>query len=60
MPGLLGRPARQGYTGAMLKNVAIIALAFWLLMAVAMNVTLVSQEPTGPNIQIDTLADAFV
>jgi len=44
----------------MSKNVAIIALALWLLMAVAMNATLVSQETTGPTIQIDDLADAFV
>ena len=45
---------------AMSKNVAIIALALWLLVAVALNVTLVSQETTGPSIQIDNLADAFV
>jgi hypothetical protein len=43
----------------MSKNVAIIALALWLLMAVAMNTVLVSQEPTGPTIQLDELAEAF-
>jgi len=43
----------------MSKNVAIIALALWLLMAVAMNATLVSQEITGPTIQTDDLAQAF-
>ena len=44
----------------MSKNWAIIAVALWLLMAVAMNATLVSQENTGPTIPIDHLADAFV
>ncbi len=44
----------------MSKNVAILALALWLLVAVAMNVTLVSQETTGPAIQIDDVAGALL
>ena len=44
----------------MSKNVGIVALALWLLVAVAMNVTLVSQETTGPAIQIDQLADTLL
>jgi len=43
----------------MSKNVAIIALALWLLVAVAMNTLLVSQEMSGPTIQTDDLAEAF-
>lgn len=44
----------------MSKQWALIALALWLLVAIAMNATLVSQETTGPAIPIDQLADAFV
>lgn len=44
----------------MSRNWAIVALALWLLVAVALNATLVSQETTGPAIPIDSLADAFV
>lgn len=43
----------------MSKHWAIIVLALWLLVAVAMNWTLVSQE-SSPAIPIDDLADAFV
>ena len=43
----------------MSKNLAIIALALWLLMAVAINTALVSQEMAGPTIQSDDLAQAF-
>ena len=43
----------------MSKGLAIIALALWLLMAVAMNTVLVSQESTGATIQSDDLAAAF-
>jgi hypothetical protein len=44
----------------MLRHWAIVVLALWLLVAIAMNVTLVSQESSGPAIPIDDLADAFV
>jgi len=43
----------------MSKNVAIVALALWLLVAVALNVTLISQETSGPAIQLDDLAEAL-
>lgn len=44
----------------MSRNWAIIALALWLLVAVAMNLTLVSRESSAPAIPMDDLADAFV
>jgi hypothetical protein len=43
----------------MSKHWAVIALAVWLLMAVAMNTALVSQENSGPTIQTNDLAAAF-
>jgi hypothetical protein len=43
----------------MSKHWATIALALWLLVAVAMNTALVSQELSGPTIQADDLAQAF-
>ena len=43
----------------MSKNVGILAFALWLLVAVAVNTALVSQEATGPTIPIDDLAVAF-
>ena len=44
---------------AMSKNVAILALALWLLIGVAMNTVLVSREMTGPSMPADDLAAAF-
>jgi hypothetical protein len=43
----------------MSKHWAIIALALWLLIAVAMNTALVSQEMSGRTIQADDVAQAF-
>ena len=58
--GPLDRAGPRAYTGAMSKHWAIIALALWLLVAVAMNLTLVSRESSAPVIPMDDLADAFV
>jgi hypothetical protein len=39
-------------------GIAIIAL--WIVMAIAMNVTLANPAPAAPTIPMDHLVDAFV
>ena len=58
--GPLDRAGPRAYTGAMSKHWAIIVLALWLFLAVAMNLALVSRESSAPVIPMDDLADAFV
>lgn len=43
----------------MSKSWAILAIALWLLVAVAMNTALVGQEKAGPTIPVNDPAETF-